>query len=120
MTTNAELLPGLQTLPRGATALLLGGTDTGKTTWTRQAVADLTQLGLTVAVVDCDPGQGEIGPPGTVGVGLAAPGSEYRSLRDLTPLASYFVGAISPCGIHWTSAWEPCKWPALSKSAGRI
>ncbi len=86
----------LQSLPRGATVLLLGGTDTGKTTWTRQTVAALTEAGLTVAVVDCDLGQGEIGPPGTVGAGWAAPGGEYRSLRDLTLLASYFVGATSP------------------------
>ena len=86
----------LQTLPRGATVLLLGGMDTGKTTWTRQAVAALTRAGLTVAIVDCDLGQGEIGPPATIGAGWSAPGSDYRSLRDLTPLASYFVGATSP------------------------
>lgn len=86
----------LQALPRGATVLLLGGTDTGKTTWTRQAVAGLTEAGRNVAVVDCDLGQSEIGPPGTIGAGWAAPGREYTSLRDLTLLAAYFVGAVSP------------------------
>lgn len=92
----ADLLPRLQALPRGATVLLLGGTDTGKTFGARQLVAGFTQAGLSVAVVDCDLGQSEIGPPGTVGAGWAEPGRAYGSLRDLAPLAAYFVGAASP------------------------
>ena len=94
--TPLELLPRLLELPRGASLLLLGSSDSGKTTWTRDAVAALTAAGRSVAIVDCDLGQGEIGPPGTVGTALAAPQSEFRTLRDLTPLASYFVGAVSP------------------------
>ena len=89
-------LSTLQGLPRGATVLLLGGTDTGKTTFIHQAVTSLTAVGLTVALVDCDLGQSEIGPPGTVGAALARPGGEYRTLRSLTPSAAYFVGATSP------------------------
>lgn len=91
-----DLLPRLLALPRGASILLLGGMDCGKTTWIREAVATLTGAGRTVAVVDCDLGQSEIGPPTTVGAALAAPGGEYRSLRDLVPLGAYFVGATSP------------------------
>jgi len=92
----ADLLPRLLTLQRGASMLLLGGADSGKTTWTRDAVIALTGAGRTVAVVDCDLGQSEIGPPATVGAGWAAPGTEPRSLRDLDLLATYFVGAVSP------------------------
>ena len=91
-----DLLPRLLALPRGASVLLLGGMDSGKTTWTRDAVLALLGAGRTVAVVDCDLGQSEIGPPGTVGVGWATPGTDYRSLRDLPLLAAYFVGAVSP------------------------
>ena len=94
--TPADLLPRLLALPRGASVLLLGGTDSGKTTWTRDAVVALTGAGRTVAVVDCDLGQSEIGPPATVGAGWADPGTDYRSLRDLSPLAAYFVGTVSP------------------------
>lgn len=94
--TPQDLLPHLLALPRGATLLLLGGTDSGKTTWTRDAAAALTAAGRSVAVVDCDLGQSEIGPPGTVGAALAAAHSEVRVLRDLPQLASYFVGAVSP------------------------
>ncbi len=91
-----DLLPRLLALPRGASVLLLGGPDSGKTTWTRDAALALTGAGRTVAVVDCDLGQSEIGPPGTVGAGWAAPGTDFRSLRDLDFLAAYFVGAVSP------------------------
>ena len=86
----------LRALPRGATLLLLGGKDTGKTTWMQQTALALTEEGKTVGLLDCDLGQSEIGPPGTVGAALAVPGSSWRSLRDLTPLSAYFVGAVSP------------------------
>ena len=91
-----DLLPRLRALPRGATVLVLGGTDHGKTTWVRSAAQILAAEGRTVAVVDCDLGQSEIGPPGTVGAALAAAGAEFRSLRDLPLLGGYFVGAVSP------------------------
>ncbi len=91
-----DLLPRLLGLPRGASVLLLGGADSGKTTWTRDAVRALAGAGRAVAVVDCDLGQSEIGPPATVGVGWAVPGAPCRSLRDLPLLAAYFVGAVSP------------------------
>ena len=90
------LLPPLLALPRGASVLLLGGVDSGKTTWTRDLCFALAGAGRTVAVVDCDLGQSEIGPPGTVGAALAAPGTSSRTLRDLPLLAAYFVGATSP------------------------
>ena len=91
-----DLLPRLRALPRGATVLTLGGMDHGKTTWVRDAAQALAAEGRTIAVVDCDIGQSEIGPPGTVGAAVAAAGSEVKSLRDLPPLGGYFVGAVSP------------------------
>lgn len=95
-----EALAHLSALPRGASALLLGATDTGKTSFALAATLTLARAGRNVAVVDCDLGQSEIGPPGTVGVGLAEPATAdaLRSLRSLAPVASYFVGATSP--IH--------------------
>ena len=92
----ADLLPRLLALPRGASVLMLGGADSGKTTWTLGAALAVSGAGRSVAVVDCDLGQSEIGPPGTVGTAWAAPGTEERSLRGLPVLAAYFVGAVSP------------------------
>ena len=90
----ADLLPALLALPRGATVLVLGAPDCGKSTFVQQAVSALTQAGRSVAVADCDLGQSEIGPPGTIGAARAE--AEFRSLRDLPVAAGYFVGAISP------------------------
>ena len=92
----AALLPSLLTLPFGASVLALGATDSGKSTWVKEAAMALTLAGKSVALVDCDLGQSEIGPPGTIGMALARPGTEFRSLRDLPLAAAYFVGAISP------------------------
>lgn len=101
----SEALAQAQLLPPGATLLLLGAPDTGKTTWTLEAVRALTGQGKTVAILDCDLGQSEIGPPGTVGVALAQPPSHgsLRTLRDLEPLALSFVGATSPArhALEW-------------------
>lgn len=92
----SALLPALLALPVGATAVVLGAPDCGKSTFVRDAVAALTQAGRSVAVVDCDLGQSEIGPPGTVGAARAEAGAAFRSLRELPVGAGYFVGAISP------------------------
>ncbi len=94
--THDDSVTRLAALPAGAVVLVLGATDTGKTTFVSQVVTALNAAGRTVAVVDCDLGQSEIGPPGTVGVALAQPGPPPRSLRDLPLLASYFVGAVTP------------------------
>ena len=91
-----DLLPRLRALPRGAVVLVLGGTDHGKTTWVKDTAQALAAGGLNIGVVDCDIGQSEIGPPGTVGAAFAAAGAEFKSLRDLPPLGGYFVGAVSP------------------------
>ncbi len=95
-TGPADLLPKLTVLPAGATVLLLGAADCGKSTFVRDAALALCGAGKSVAVVDCDLGQSEIGPPGTIGAAWAAPGAEFRSLRDLPVQAGYFVGATSP------------------------
>lgn len=96
--STADALALLPTLPRGASVLLLGATDSGKTSFAWSATQSLLRDGRTVAVVDCDLGQSEIGAPGTLGVGLAEPAvaDALRSLRGMTPVAGYFVGAMSP------------------------
>jgi len=112
-----EALAQAGLLPSGATLLLLGGPDVGKTTWALQAVRALSAQGKTVAVLDCDLGQSEIGPPGTVGVALAQPQVQenLRTLRDLSPLALGFVGAASPArhSLEWCVA--ACQMARVAK-----
>lgn len=94
----ADKVEAILALPPGSRVLLVGATDTGKTTFARQAVAALSAAGRSVGLVDADLGQSELGPPGTIGAVFVPPGAagETRSLRDLPLAAGYFIGATSP------------------------
>lgn len=76
--------------------MVVGATDTGKTTLTLAAANRAVSAGLRVAVLDTDLGQSEVGPPGTLGVvRLEAPAA---TLTELKPRAMAFVGATTPVG----------------------
>jgi len=76
--------------------MLVGATDVGKTTLTLAAANLAVREGRKAAILDMDVGQGEIGPPGTIGiVRLEEPAP---TLSDLQPRALAFVGAVSPAG----------------------
>ncbi|HLK57005.1 MAG TPA: Clp1/GlmU family protein [Chthonomonadaceae bacterium] len=80
----------------GGKLMLLGGTDVGKTTFTRVLVNRAVEAGKRVAIVDADVGQSEIGPPTCVGLAFAE--APVLALSDLTPHALAFVGSASPVG----------------------
>lgn len=69
------------------TILIVGATDTGKSTLARCVINRLETNGRTVAHLDGDPGQGELGPPATMT--LRRPDGET---------VRWFVGATSPRG----------------------
>lgn len=81
--------------------LLIGATDTGKTTLCRAVADAVLAAGRRIAVVDADSGQSEIGPPTTLGLGL--PEAAFTRLSDLKPRALAFVGSTSPPGylLEW-------------------
>ncbi len=76
--------------------LVIGETDTGKTSFTTFLAASLLDRGDAVAVVDADLGQSDIGPPTTVGLGRLRPPVER--LADAEVIGLYFVGSTSPQG----------------------
>lgn len=97
----------IRSLAVGATVLLLGGTDTGKTTFAAQVARELAEDSERVAVVDADIGQSEIAPPGTVGVAWARPDAER--LSELKPAGTFFVGSFSASTLpleHATATLE--------------
>jgi polynucleotide 5'-hydroxyl-kinase GRC3/NOL9 len=81
--------------------MLIGGTDTGKTTFGAAVAKTAYAAGRRVAVVDADSGQSEIGPPGTLGLGV--PEAPFSRLSDLKPRALAFIGSTSPPGflLEW-------------------
>ena len=115
--TVDQALAYLLTLPPGVTVLLLGATDTGKTTFACAAATMLSRAGRSMALLDGDLGQSEVGPPGTVGVALLAPGRQepVRGGRDLELLAAYFVGATSPARHLLETAVGMCQMARVAK-----
>ncbi len=82
--------------------LVIGATDTGKSTFCRFLADYALAVGLKVACVDADIGQSRIGPPTTVGMKSFAPdahiGAENRVVFNGTAERLYFVGDVSSTG----------------------
>ncbi len=79
----------------GGVTLLLGRSDSGKTTLARWLLSTLTAAGRRVAFLDGDVGQSTLGPPATAGLAFAtAPPAD----QPLHPISLRFVGAVSPAG----------------------
>ena len=77
---------------------LLGGIDTGKTTFGIELLRRAVAAGIPAAIVDADIGQSTVGPPTTVGLKLSTAPMEVtrESLRIADGLG--FVGSITPRG----------------------
>jgi polynucleotide 5'-hydroxyl-kinase GRC3/NOL9 len=103
-----EALTLLTTLPERGAAMVIGDTDTGKSTFLAEAREQLAEK--LVALVDTDTGQSEIGPPGTVGAVLG------------DKLALFFTGSFTPTGAgleHLTASHQAMVW-ARQREAGII
>ena len=74
--------------------LVLGATEAGKTTFTAWLATALHARGYTVAIVDADVGQTELGPPTTVGLGRVT--KPLTRPADAELVAFEFVGVTSP------------------------
>ncbi|MEN6521779.1 MAG: Clp1/GlmU family protein [Armatimonadota bacterium] len=76
--------------------VIVGDTDTGKTTLARQIIEKGTEAGLSTAIVDADMGQSEIGPPGAIS--MATIDHFPESFKTLHPRRMYFTGSTTPVG----------------------
>jgi polynucleotide 5'-hydroxyl-kinase GRC3/NOL9 len=76
------------------TVLVLGGIDSGKTTFCSLLLKLKYQAGMQVGFVDLDAGQTTVGPPAAFSsVVIRKP---YELLQDLTPDSLAFLGDVSP------------------------
>jgi len=82
--------------------LVIGATEAGKTTFTAWLANALHARGRSVAIVDADVGQSEIGPPATVGYGRVR--GPLTRTGDAEPLGFEFVGVTSPGRRPWATA----------------
>ena len=82
--------------PQNRIIMLVGASDTGKTTLVEDLVTLLAQTFKEVAVVDGDIGQSHLGPPTTIGWGLVE--NKFQSWKKIHLRDFYFAGATSPLG----------------------
>jgi len=82
---------------KARTILVLGEVDTGKSFFATYLANKLLEQGVKPAVLDGDPGQSDIGIPGTLG--LTALKKQVVFLTEASISAIYFVGSHSP-GLH--------------------
>ena len=77
-------------------SILLGATDTGKSTLATFLISHLCQRGLKIGLVDTDIGQSSLGPPATISFAL------FKSHPDWDIILSqpeiFFVGSTTPEG----------------------
>ena len=76
------------------TVLILGGVDSGKNGFCIYLANSALRRGRRVAVIDCDLGQSDLGPPGTVNLCLIE--KPFTDLFTLFPDYSIFIGVTSP------------------------
>jgi polynucleotide 5'-hydroxyl-kinase GRC3/NOL9 len=77
-------------------AILLGATDTGKSTLAKFLISHLCHRGLKVGFVDTDIGQSSLGPPATISLALFKSHPDWDII--LTPPEIFFVGSTTPEG----------------------
>ena len=77
-------------------SILLGATDTGKSTLAKFLIFNLCKRGLKVALVDADIGQSFLGPPTTIGFSIFKSDPTWELI--LSPPEIFFVGSTTPEG----------------------
>lgn len=81
--------------------MVIGGVDSGKTTFCKFLVAQACNAGIVTALVDADVGQSTLGPPTTIGAKIfQRPEDAWRD--DVHPPFLHFVGGTSPVGRVFT------------------
>jgi len=77
-------------------AIILGATDTGKSTLAKFLIFNLCKRELKVALVDADIGQSFLGPPTTIGFSIFKSDPTWELI--LSPPEIFFVGSTTPEG----------------------
>jgi polynucleotide 5'-hydroxyl-kinase GRC3/NOL9 len=86
-----DLFDGL--MKAGGRAVILGATDSGKSTLVRYLAARLLEAGISVCLVDADVGQSALGLPGTISMKRFV---HEKDLKDYRFRRMFFVGDFNP------------------------
>lgn len=80
------------------TVMLVGDTDTGKSTLSIYLANMAIRNGLIPSIIDGDIGQGDLAPPTAIGAALLS--KQLVDLRDVNASQFEFIGGISPIGFE--------------------
>jgi len=73
---------------------VIGGVDSGKTSFCVYLANNVVKKGLKVAIIDADLGQSDIGPPSTIGFCHVT--ASIKDLFEIKAENAFFVGLTSP------------------------
>ncbi|MFQ5824926.1 MAG: Clp1/GlmU family protein [bacterium] len=80
-------------------SVIIGATDTGKTTLAKFLIKEWTRQGFKVAFVDGDMGQSTLGPPGALGMRVFDTSNlNFENSQFTKDISLYFIGSYSPVG----------------------
>jgi polynucleotide 5'-hydroxyl-kinase GRC3/NOL9 len=80
------------------TVMLVGDTDTGKSTLSIYLANMAIRNGLIPSIIDGDIGQGDLAPPTAIGASVLS--KQLVDLRDVNASQFEFIGGISPVGFE--------------------
>src|ERR671917_2035206 len=80
------------------TVMLVGDTDTGKSTLSIYLANMAIRNGLIPSIIDGDIGQGDLAPPTAIGAAVFS--KKLGDLRDVNASQFEFIGGISPVGFE--------------------
>jgi polynucleotide 5'-hydroxyl-kinase GRC3/NOL9 len=80
------------------TVMLVGDTDTGKSTLSIYLANMAIRNGLIPSIIDGDIGQGDLAPPAAIGATVLS--KQLVDLRDVNASQFEFIGGISPIGFE--------------------
>jgi polynucleotide 5'-hydroxyl-kinase GRC3/NOL9 len=86
----------LMSLEKPVTVMVMGGIDSGKTSFCTYLVNAAVKEKLRTAVIDSDLGQSDVGPPLTVGYNFVT--EPVKDLFEIDARDAVFVGVVSPSG----------------------
>lgn len=83
-------------IKNGKKLIVIGGSDSGKSTFILYLANEIFKIGKSVGVLDLDIGQSNIGPPGTIGFGIVR--ENLNNLSEIESEKACFSGGVSPKG----------------------
>ena len=91
-----EIAKEVLSLKKPVTVMVIGGVDSGKTSFCTFLANEVVMKNWRTGVIDADLGQSDVGPPSTVGFNFVT--EPVKDLFEIDAQDAVFVGSTSPSG----------------------